>query len=343
MKVRLCVCAKTLVLILSINVFLCINVVQCTKCLIDIINPILKENGIPIINPQDAANYSKNVKFGELTNFENDLDYFKCFLGCLFANRMVFFKMEFEMDKAWGEKGLFNKLNSIDTAIIFDDIAKFSDMLKNAYGDPYPLKNILEKEQNKIGVESNEEINIDDGVVGKNKNIKKCYYVLTSLDEMKNVIKIVEEGVVKERLTDYFSYTITFLKTTDDDMLASGSLKLDEDDNPFAYAGHMKAIRGFRLLDLREIFAKEKKDFFKNCYKLQEIFDVCGLSDYIKLLENLISSCCVVDEQNKIEIKNWKLGEDYNNDMVSSFRIYGIKIERPKIKNPSASFLGLFF
>ena len=340
MKVRLCVCAKTLVLILSINVFLCINVVQCTKCLIDIINPILKENGIPIINPQDAVNYSKNVKFGELTNFENGQDYFKSFLGCLFANRKVFFKMEFEMDKAWGEKGLFNKLNSIDTAIIFDDIAKFSGMLKNAYGDFYPLKNILGKEQNKIGVESNEEINIEDGGGKKNKNIRRCYYVLTSLDEMKNVIKIVEEGVVKERLTDYFSYTITFLKTTDD-MLASGDLKLDEDDNPFAYAGHMKAIRGFRLLDLGKIFATGKTDFFKNCYKLQEIFDVWGeKTDYIELLENLISSC--VDEQNEEEFK-WVEGKDYHYGIYKSLRIYGIKIKRPEIKNPSVSFLDLFF
>lgn len=339
MKVRLCVCAKTLVLILSINVFLCINVVQCTKCLIDIINPILKENGIPIINLQDAVNYSKNVKFGELTNFEKDQDYFKSFLGCLFDNRMVFFKMEFEMDKAWQEKGLFNKLNSIDTAIIFEDIASFSEMLKNAYGDDsYPLKNILEKEQNKIGVESNEEINIDDVVVEKNKNIKKCYYVLTSLDEMKNVIKIVEEGVVKERLTDYFSYTITFLITEGSE--GSGSLKLDEDDNPFAYAGHMKAIRGFGLLHLGKIFATEKKDFFKNCYKLQEIFDVVGFQEHIEKLKNLILSC--VDDQNKKEFK-WGEGKDYNDDRYDTIRIYGIKIKRPEIKNQPVSFLGLFF
>ena len=130
MKERSWVYAKILFLILSINLFLCTDIVECTERLLTIVNLSLGKNKLSILNPFYKSDYKLNngIMFGVMSDTEKKEDYIANFLQYIHDNEKnaVFLEIIFTMDKSWEDIKLFEKLKSTDEAIIFNDLGYFT-------------------------------------------------------------------------------------------------------------------------------------------------------------------------------------------------------------------------
>ena len=199
MKERSWVCAKILFLILSINLFLCTDIVECTERLLTIVNLSLEENKFSILNPFCNSDYklNKGVEFGMLSETEKNKEYIANFLQYIEDNDggAVFLEIIFTMNKTWGDTKLFEILKSTDEAIIFNDLGwflrKYKDTLEKFYCMGVCSK-IWEKD---------EELRKLDSLVitqhSKKDLTVKRYYVIISKGKLQKLVNIIEKGIIE--------------------------------------------------------------------------------------------------------------------------------------------------
>lgn len=210
MKERSWVCAKILFLILSINLFLCTDIVECTERLLTIVNLSLGENKTSILNPFHDSDYklNKGIEFGKLSETEKNKEYIANFLQYIEDNEggAVFLEIIFIMNKSWENTNLFEILKSTDEAIIFNDLGwflrKYKDTLEKFYCKDV-CSEIWEKDRDLR--------KLDNFVIRQhsNKNLTvKRYYVITSKEKLQKLVNIIEKGIIEVGTKyEYISYS----------------------------------------------------------------------------------------------------------------------------------------
>ena len=88
---------KTLVLILSINLFVCGDIVESTESVSKFLNSLSGDEIIYIINPCNNAEFKKGTPFGTLAQYEKEDKYYDLFKK--YFKNIVIFRIDFEMDK----------------------------------------------------------------------------------------------------------------------------------------------------------------------------------------------------------------------------------------------------
>lgn len=211
MKERSWVYAKILFLILSINLFLCADIVECTKKVLTVVNRSLGENKIPILdlfhNSDDK--YYKGVKFGELSVTEKNAEYIAKFLQYIRDKNQntVFLEIIFTMHKSWENTGLFKNLKSTDEAIIFQDLSwflkEYGTTIKNFNFTAY---SILSKYSNQLSQKERKKTIYGDKNIKKDLTQKR-YYVITSAAKLQILVNIIEKGISEfGKKYEYISY-----------------------------------------------------------------------------------------------------------------------------------------
>ena len=214
MKERTWVYTKILFLILSINLFLCTDIVECTERMFSVVNPILGENKIPILNFMHEADnkYYNDVVFGEMSATEKKEDYIEKFLRYMRdKKKAVFLEIIFTMDKSWENTDLFKKMKSTDEAIIFKDLRwfwrEYGNTFINIFGPESAeklLEHITEPYDTKVVINNDEKT--------KKDRTKKRYYVITSAEKLQMIVNIIEKGISKFMTNyEYISYYFNIL------------------------------------------------------------------------------------------------------------------------------------
>lgn len=217
MKERSLVYAKILFLILSINLFLCFDIVECTEKLLTFVNLSLEEkNKIPILNPMCNSDYKyhNGVAFGKLSENEIKEEYIANFVQYIKDNNgnAVFLEIIFTMNKSWENTDLFKKLKSTDEAIIFEDLEGFCEKYKVPIGkiNVEVRFKLLQHIYNLKHEENKEMINNDEDTM--KKNTIKRYYVITSEEKLQMLVNIIEKGIIGfMNKYEYISYTFNIL------------------------------------------------------------------------------------------------------------------------------------
>jgi len=211
MKERSWVYAKILFLILSINLFLCADIVECTEQLLTIVNLSLGENKTSILNPFHDSDYKLNngIMFGVMSDTEKKEDYIANFLQYIKGNNgnAVFLEIIFTMGKSWEDIKIFEKMKSTDEAIIFNDLSWFLRKYKKTI-EKFYCKDVCSK----ICEKDKELRKLDDSVIRQhsNKNLTvKRYYVITSEEKLQILVNIIEKGIIVEfgNKYEYISYS----------------------------------------------------------------------------------------------------------------------------------------
>jgi len=211
MKERSWVYAKILFLILSINLFLCTDIVECTERLLTIVNLSLGKNKLSILNPFYKSDYKLNngIMFGVMSDTEKKEDYIANFLQYIHDNEKnaVFLEIIFTMDKSWEDIKLFEKLKSTDEAIIFNDLGWFLRKYKKTL-EKFYFKDVCSE----ICEKDKELRKLDNIVITQHSNmdlIVKRYYVITSEEKLQMLVNIIEKGIIAEfgNKYEYISYS----------------------------------------------------------------------------------------------------------------------------------------
>lgn len=215
MKERSSVYAKILFLILSINLFLCFDIVECTEKLLTFVNLSLEEkNKIPILNPMCNSDYKyhNGVAFGKLSETEQKEEYIANFVQYIEENEWgaVFLEIIFTMNKSWENTDLFKKLKSTDEAIIFEDLEEFLRKHKEALEEI--CSSVVCQEIRDIDTELRE---LDDSVItqhsSKNLTVKR-YYVIISKKKLQKLVNIIEKGIIEfGNKYEYIAYSFKLL------------------------------------------------------------------------------------------------------------------------------------
>ncbi len=217
MKERSWVYAKILFLILSINLFLCADIVECTERVLTVVNHSLEENKIAILNSFHNSDnkYYNGVKFGELSVTEQNAEYIAKFLQYIrdnYEENTVFLEIIFTMDKSWEKTGLFKNLKSTDEAIIFQDLRGFLKTYETT------IKNFNSKAYFKLlshlkglTLAESKNMNNKDKNTGKDYT-KKSYYVITADVKLQMLVNIIEKGISEfGGKYEYISYSFKYL------------------------------------------------------------------------------------------------------------------------------------
>lgn len=220
MKERSSVYAKILFLILSINLFLCIDIVECTKELLTFVNLSLGENKIPILNPRCNSDYKyhNGVAFGKLSEAEQEEEYVANFVQYIEENEggAVLLEIIFTMNKSWENTDLFKKLKSTDEAIIFEDLEEFLRKNEKALEEIWSSEEICSSVVFNEILNKNAELRKKDAnVINKHssKNLTvKPYYVIISKKKLQKLVNIIEKGIIEfGNKYEYIAYSFKLL------------------------------------------------------------------------------------------------------------------------------------
>ena len=210
MKARSWVYAKILFLILSINLFLCTDIVECTERLLTIVNLSLEKNKLSILNPFYKSDYKLNngIMFGVMSDTEKKEDYIANFLQYIHDNEKnaVFLEIIFIMNKTWGNTKLFEILKSTDEAIIFNDLGWFLRKYKKTL-EKFYCKDVCSE----IWEKDKELRKLDRLVITQHSNMDltvKRYYVIISKEKLQKLVNIIEKGIIGVGTKyEYISYS----------------------------------------------------------------------------------------------------------------------------------------
>lgn len=221
MKERSLVYAKILFLILSINLFLCFDIVECTEKLLTFVNLSLEEkNKIPILNPMCNSDYKyhNGVAFGKLSETEQKEEYIANFVQYIEKNERgaVFLEIIFTMNKSWENTDLFKKLKSTDEAIIFEDLEEFLRKNKKALEEICSSEGICSSVASKEILDEDAKLKKQDANVinkhsSKNLTVKR-YYVIISKKKLQKLVNIIEKGIIEfGNKYEYIAYSFKLL------------------------------------------------------------------------------------------------------------------------------------
>ena len=221
MKERSSVYAKILFLILSINLFLCFDIVECTEKLLTFVNLSLEEkNKIPILNPMCNSDYKyhNGVAFGKLSETEQKEEYIANFVQYIEENEggAVFLEIIFTMNKSWENTDLFKKLKSTDEAIIFEHLEEFLCNHKEALkkicsSEGICSSDVLQEIRDKDAELRKQDANVINRHSNKNLTVKP-YYVIISKKKLQKLVNIIEKGIIEFwNKYEYIAYSFKLL------------------------------------------------------------------------------------------------------------------------------------
>ena len=301
---------KTLVLILSINLFVCGDIVECTESVSKFLNSLSGDEIIYIINPCNNPEFKKGTPFGTLAQYEKEDEYYESFNEC-FKN-IVIFRIDFEMDKNEKKiKKFFSSLRNRDKSYTFrnpcdlDLPEKITEILIEG------IEQISEK-KNKfayLAIKNEDE-----------KYIKETFYVITQSTYLKNIINDIESSIDEVfKDGEYISYNFCFLNTK----------PFQFDNNTFTKAYNIKRIDNLDITHNNESGNENEED--QKPYQFGNI-----LNDPYNI-ENENSSIISNNERigNNLDISN--NGSDDKNKAQNKFQIGNNILNNVNIKSNNNS------